>query len=1072
MKIQASAIANEQKIKLSIDEDDGQSCSIALEPAQLESLRKNYGNEKSPNVFLLFPLVQKTDKTARGSVSHVYPLFLLDLDREKINRQDSIEINYRRAGAIKPLATSFRSILNLDVNEIGADLSFCDLVSNLAESEAKDFAGLLYDLSAWIKKNLNRGMRLVSYADLLVYPFQNAEFGAFAGKELDFIARQDFSGKYPLLERYLQKDAGNMEDHEFRPVHGLYEKEYPLGMGQIQVLSRLREDSLIAVQGAPGTGKTTLFKSIIANRIVARAFDLMDGVDKNRSVLVVSTANTAVDNVIDDLRNDDMLGDVSWLYIRSAANKNLDSELERIGKLVEELRATEHDPGEQEKLEREIRLIKAAIDDDYDNYSRLKKQVEPVSKVLNMRCIQLYAELEIVRELSAELVDSGYFRFPHLLGRIFARGIKGKIARINAQYANRLKVFGLKKVSQSMLAELAVVEALARSGIDCDRQKRLYDGAGSDDGDDARINPASLMRWIGNNVASLKAYVDEYEGSNYADYYRRRFVSENRRLFEKSCAYLYHCMLRDKTELVLALESWAKIIGGDNEAHQVWQGRYPRFYSLIGLAYPVMASTLASAYKLATRKLKILMEEKPFDLCLCDEAGMISAHDMVPVLSRCNAAVIVGDPLQLEPVRNLSASRMHELENELFDSEEDFYRYNPESVTAYHRAAGCATGAFNDIGDGIMLEEHRRCQKPVADLFTSIAGYRGLNILTGDPEQRIQDAYRKMGSLPFVFYSVDGNTGSLKNTNMDEVEAIGQLLDKLESCGYELETDIGIITPYNNQSRLLVERYGKRLSHAYKNEKIGTVHKFQGAEFPVIVYSPVIFEPWHSAQFQNARPNMLNVAISRARQQFLVVGNHHQLLKAGGYLEQMAETVSGCHLIRMEQFTETATRITHKKTFTDIIQDCRHIKIYEEAFNRARERVIVITPWIRSSKTDWEHKIQPVKAAINRGVEVQVYYGWKNIKYGISEDGDAEIIAELKGLLGDKLIRLRNGTHEKIIVIDNRAAVIGSWNWLSHSYYEHCINENNLSRLAIRNETSVVVKDPDQIKRLVDSVIK
>ncbi len=1071
MKIQASAIANEQKIKLSIVEDDGESCSIALEQGQLEFLRRNYGNENSPDTFLLFPLVQKTDKTARGSVSHVYPLFMLDLDRDRINREDDIKINYHRAGVIKPLAKSFRAIFSLDVKELGADLSFSDLVSNLTESEPKDFTGLIYDLSAYIKKNMKQGMRLVSYADLLVYPFQQAEFGAFTGKELDFIARQDLATRYPLLERYLKKEADSKDEHEFRPVHGLYENEYPLGMGQIQVVSRVRDDRLIAVQGAPGTGKTTLFKSIIANRITARAFDLMEGIDKNRSVLVVATANTAVDNVIDDLRNDAVLGDVSWLHIRSAAQKNLGSELERIRKLVGELRVTKHDPGEHEKLEREIRLTKAAMDDDYDNFCNLKNRAEPIGTLLSKGSIQLYAELKIVRELSAELVDSGYYRFPHFLRRIFSTGIKNRIAGINQQHANKLKVFGLERLDRKVLAELAVVEALARSGIACDRQELLCDDSAEEQGRTSD-NPMGLLRWVEDNIDSLKEYVDEYRGNNYADYYRKRFVSENRLLFEKACQYLYQCMLRDKTDLVLALESWAKIIAGDNEAHQVWQGRYERFHCLIGLAYPVMASTLASAYKLATRKLKILMEEKPFDLCLCDEAGMISAHDMVPVLSRCNAAVIVGDPLQLEPVRNLSESRINELEEELFDNEEDFYRYNPESVTAYHRAAGCATGAFNDVGDGILLDEHRRCQKPVADLFVSIAGYRGMSILTGEPEQRIQDAYRNMDSRPFVFYSVDVKSGSLRNTNVDEVEAIGQLLDKLESCGYDLETDIGIITPYNNQSRLLIDRYGKRLSHAHKNEKIGTVHKFQGAEFPVIVYSPVIFDSWHRAEFQNARPNMLNVAISRARQQFLVVGNHHRLHKAGGYLKQMAETVSSCHLIRMEQFTETASRITQKKIFSDIIQDCRHIKIYEEAFNRAKQRVVVITPWIRSTKKDWEHKIQPLKAAISRGVEVKVFYGWKNIKYGSREDGDPEIIAELRDLLGDNLIRLRNGTHEKIITIDNRAAVIGSWNWLSHNYYESCRNENSLSRLTIRNETSVVIKEPDQIKRLVDSVIK
>ena len=84
---------------------------------------------------------------------------------------------------------------------------------------------------------------------------------------------------------------------------------------------------------------------------------------------------------------------------------------------------------------------------------------------------------------------------------------------------------------------------------------------------------------------------------------------------------------------------------------------------------------------------------------------------------------------------------------------------------------------------------------------------------------------------------------------------------------------------------------------------------------------------------------------------------------------------------------------------------------------------------------------------------------------------DQEIISELKGILGENLVRLKNGTHEKIIVIDDRAAIIGSWNWLSHSYFLPCKNDNNLSNLAIRNETSVVINDINQINHLVETTI-
>ncbi|WP_275380602.1 AAA domain-containing protein, partial [Xenorhabdus bovienii] len=87
-----------------------------------------------------------------------------------------------------------------------------------------------------------------------------------------------------------------------------------------------------------------------------------------------------------------------------------------------------------------------------------------------------------------------------------------------------------------------------------------------------------------------------------------------------------------------------------------------------------------------------------------------------------------------------------------------------------------------------------------------------------------------------MFYSIEGQKGDLVNTNIDEVNAIEELLDKLEEAGYDLTADIGIVTPYTNQKTLLIKRLAQRMNHEQKN-CIGTVHQFQGVGFEVIIYS-------------------------------------------------------------------------------------------------------------------------------------------------------------------------------------------------------------------------------------------
>jgi superfamily I DNA and/or RNA helicase len=147
-----------------------------------------------------------------------------------------------------------------------------------------------------------------------------------------------------------------------------------------------------------------------------------------------------------------------------------------------------------------------------------------------------------------------------------------------------------------------------------------------------------------------------------------------------------------------------------------------------------------------------------------------------------------------------------------------------------------------------------------------------------------------------MFYSVEGQKGDMVNTNLDEVDAIELLLDKLEEAGYDLTADVGIVTPYSNQKSLLIKRLAQRMNHWQKN-CIGTVHQFQGVGFEVIIYSPVIFHPLDNPNFQNDAPNMLNVVVSRAKQQFIVVGNHHRLRQAGGYLKVLADSVAESFLL-------------------------------------------------------------------------------------------------------------------------------------------------------------------------------
>jgi superfamily I DNA and/or RNA helicase len=76
----------------------------------------------------------------------------------------------------------------------------------------------------------------------------------------------------------------------------------------------------------------------------------------------------------------------------------------------------------------------------------------------------------------------------------------------------------------------------------------------------------------------------------------------------------------------------------------------------------------------------------------------------------------------------------------------------------------------------------------------------------------------------------------------------------------------------------LAETEGARLGRG-GGVALGTVHRFQGGERSIVLFSSVVTHP-SSLAFLNARPNLLNVAISRAQHHFVCLG-HAAVLARG-----------------------------------------------------------------------------------------------------------------------------------------------------------------------------------------------
>lgn len=211
-----------------------------------------------------------------------------------------------------------RSLTALQSND------FFEIV-NLVNEELKG-KFLEYEFeSIWTYKNYNRWaiteeivLTMETFGDMIFPPFQD---------EISAVRCQCEEKAPVILEKYLfgNNERKSTEDINITFWDGSYTDKFGINEKQAKVVSAYQNTQLLAVNGPPGTGKTTVLKEIIADNIVKKTKRLLEiwndpwqliGVNNQQvyisplngeceySMLIASTNNKAVDNIGVELLNE------------------------------------------------------------------------------------------------------------------------------------------------------------------------------------------------------------------------------------------------------------------------------------------------------------------------------------------------------------------------------------------------------------------------------------------------------------------------------------------------------------------------------------------------------------------------------------------------------------------------------------------------------------------------------------------------------------------------------------------------------------------------------------------------
>ena len=934
-----------------------------------------------------------------------------------------------------------------------------------------------------------------------LFKFQGSGFSNNLKKDLKKIktsSRYWLKQRHPAYE-YLFGEPTQPEEED--TYFGAFPTAPPT-TSQLEVLKQAKSRPMTAVQGPPGSGKTTLIVHLIAQQVVKRALRLIEtGEDINNLTIVSSTNNKAVDNVIEKLKQE--VGDS--LFYLEGGNKRKKIEKFAKNQLKDSLDYLEKGVFEEARLAslaQEITRIKDELSEQQNNYLQLRHQRDDDNQrkpYLQEKLQALEFELETentartqLKRRAEELADYAQIpidayerirvRFDTALSRL-SEGILPWWKRLWLWFTRSTEKNVLAKLKQACESDIlqtlnhpntsfrleapgsrsVLVENLhfVRRALDLARELQTVQSNQRKTSENIVILEKESEKNL-RELTALNNRLDVVIDDFYT--FHKRYHEEHKSLFELSWQFLNQEALRLKENVKQALTLYSNFLSDHPQAWQNLSGNLDENMKALSLIFPVITCTLLSVNNMLPHI------EECVDCAIVDEAGMISQHQTFPLLVRSRKAIIVGDPLQIEPIITLSNQRRQDYCQTAFLNkgltENDYHRYSPEKIdkaTTYHRAAG-ATGEDGNTGNGIRLMEHYRCQPSIIEYCNNIARYE-LEVKT---QPRVSPLKTNL-----IAHHVEGNIEG--NVNQQEVTAIRELIPRLLNQGYSIE-DIGVISPFRVHADALRDDLRSRRNFPeFKKDDIGTIHKFQGSQKRVIILSTKVCRSQDNFSFINRQLNLLNVAVSRAEELFILVGNLYRLEKAGGYTDLLVKHIQKNGLV-FDYKSKSELENPYKDSAIGIVSNCSHLDYFTRAIQEVEQELIVVTPWIRGDEP--KQFADNIVSALERGVQVKVVYGYVNPareSYANNDDNDAEAEKLLRDLFTSYpkscLIRSRSeGTNQRILFWDNKLAVVGSWDWLSHRYRDKCDKLLMNPDAQIRKETSVLVSDSLSLALLKENI--
>ena len=668
--------------------------------------------------------------------------------------------------------------------------------------------------------------------------------------ELSMLSQKEESDyKDTALGKWLTGNIPSNEKPEDEPLLEVL----PLNVEQRQAIKQSLHNHLTIITGPPGTGKS----QVVSNLLINAAW-------KGKRVLFASKNNKAVD-VVETRVNS--LGPRPVL-LRVGSNQYQSRLAEYLISLMSATTSEEDNSEFQDLLDLQKRLdekltelhkLQQAVINTRNKLDELEQSIGEHRESLSEEIKESIATFSVVDFVLL------YESFRHALARA-DKAKQGIFTRI---------IWGMMKKPR-LAAATTLVESVVKGG-------RLF----STTPPEVPLSEQTISQWHGytetlgkvlRHAKPYHAYLVKLNGLQAMPRLEllSRKISEVLEQSSSNAEKLWYAWLRLQPARLSSedrnkLSSYNTILkmvldtGADGKLSKDVYIQYQRLFPKIAHLLPCWAVTSLSA------KGKIPFEPGYFDLVVIDEASQCDIASALPLLYRAKNAVIIGDPKQLSHISGIQKSTDQQLLGK-YDLLGNFASWAYSYNSLFDLAVGRAKG-----GDIINLRDHHRSHADIIGFSNSYFYENRLRVATR--YDRLKRPSLKSPGIRWV--NQTGNVvrpGTGGAVNADEANAIVHVIKKLViKQGYL--GSIGVVTPFRAHANIIREKVlnDNKLAARLSDLEflVDTVHKFQGDERDVMIFSPVVSRnmPKGASNFLRNNGNLFNVAITRARAMLIVVGD-------------------------------------------------------------------------------------------------------------------------------------------------------------------------------------------------------